>query len=76
MAPSLNRLDNPVSKREQFVYDSFWWSPTGYIVKWAILAGIFLIFVVWFLGGYLHAQRRMKRGLPPMKYHAVSLSYS
>lgn len=74
MAPSPHNMapTDLHSKRDEFVrYDSFWWSPTGYVVKWSIMAGIFLIIFVWFIGGYVHAQRRMKKGLPPMKYHRV-----
>ncbi|EXJ57064.1 hypothetical protein A1O7_07408 [Cladophialophora yegresii CBS 114405] len=55
-----------------YVCDSFGcyeYSRTAYAVKWAIIAAIFLIFSLYFIGGYLHAQRRMKRGLPPLAYH-------
>ncbi|ETI25900.1 hypothetical protein G647_02677 [Cladophialophora carrionii CBS 160.54] len=57
---------------ENYVCDAFGcyeYSHTAYAVKWAIIAGIFLIFSLYFIGGYLHAQRRMKRGLPPLAYH-------
>jgi len=46
-----------------------WYSPTAEAIKWAVLAVIFLVFFGWFLGGYLHAQRRMKKGLPLLAYH-------
>jgi hypothetical protein len=49
---------------------------TAYAVKWAIIAAIFLIFSLYFVGGYLHAQRRMKRGLPPLAYHRVRTGYA
>ena len=29
---------------------------------------------MWFIGGYYHAQRRIKKGLLPLAYHRVSLS--
>jgi len=74
MAPPQHPPSADISKRAELVYDSFWWSPTGYIVKWAIMAGIFLIITVWFVGGYLHAQKRMKKGLPPLKYHRFLIS--
>ena len=54
--------------------DWWWTSPTAYAVKWGIIAGIFILFLVFFLGGYLHAQRRMKRGLAPLGYHRVCQS--
>jgi hypothetical protein len=44
---------------------------TGIIVKWAILAAFFFIFMGWFLGGYLHAKSRMKKGKPLLGYHRV-----
>jgi hypothetical protein len=50
--------------------DWWWTSPTAYAVKWGIIAGIFILFLVFFLGGYLHARRRMKRG----GYHRVCQS--
>ena len=42
------------------------------IVKWAIIASIILLFVAYFVGGYMHAQRRIKKGRPPLAYHRVS----
>jgi hypothetical protein len=54
--------------------DWWWTSPTAYAVKWGIIAGIFILFLLLFLGGYLHARRRMKRGLAPLGYHRVCLS--
>ncbi|RFU74258.1 chitin synthesis regulation, congo red resistance, rcr [Trichoderma arundinaceum] len=45
------------------------YSKVGIIVKWSIVAAIFLGFLIFFLGGYLHLQQRLKRGLPPLKYH-------
>ncbi|KAI9886188.1 MAG: Vacuolar protein sorting-associated protein 8 [Watsoniomyces obsoletus] len=49
----------------------WYYSPAAMAVKWAVLAGILLFFFGFFVGGYLHAQRRMKKGLPPMAYHRV-----
>jgi hypothetical protein len=43
-------------------------------VKWSIVAAIFLIAFLWFVGGYYHAQSRMKKGMPPLAYHRVGLS--
>ena len=33
-----------------------------------------MLFLVIFVGGYWHAQRRMRKGLPPLAYHRVRLS--
>jgi hypothetical protein len=56
--------------------DWWWTSPIAYAIKWGIIAGIFVLFLAFFLGGYLHAQRRMSRGLPPLAYHRVCHSQS
>lgn len=51
------------------------------IIKYVIFAVFMGIFLLWFIGGYIHAQRRMKKGLAPLAYHKVSklcssISYS
>ncbi|KAF2736643.1 hypothetical protein EJ04DRAFT_510946 [Polyplosphaeria fusca] len=56
--------------------DGFWYSDTGIIVKWSILAAFFLLFFGWFVGGYIHAKRRMRKGLPLMAYHRWLIPYS
>ncbi|KAF2187853.1 hypothetical protein K469DRAFT_569101 [Zopfia rhizophila CBS 207.26] len=55
--------------------DGFWYTETGVIVKWSILAAIFLFFMAWFVGGYMHAKRRMRKGLPLMAYHRWLVPY-
>lgn len=49
--------------------DWWWYSSTALAIKWCIVVAIFLIFIIWFVGGYWHAQRRMKKGLAPLAYH-------
>jgi len=49
--------------------DNWWWSPDAYAVKWAIIAALLGIFLIFFLGGHYHAKNRMKRGLQPLPYH-------
>lgn len=44
---------------------------TAVAIKWAFIGAVFLLFLLWFVGGYYHAQRRIKRGLPPLRYHRV-----
>lgn len=44
---------------------------TAAAIKWSIVGAIFVLFLVLFVGGYWHAQRRMKKGLPPLAYHRV-----
>ncbi|KAF3001429.1 hypothetical protein E8E13_007826 [Curvularia kusanoi] len=45
------------------------------IIKWAILGGLFLIFMLWFIGGFIHAKRRLKAGKPLLGYHRFLVSY-
>jgi len=50
--------------------DGYWWySSTAYAIKWAIIAAILVAFLVFFVAGYLHARRRMRKGQPPLAYH-------
>lgn len=39
-------------------------------VRYTIIILIFASIVIFFLGGYWHAQRRIRQGLPPLPYHA------
>ena len=43
----------------------------GMIIKWAILGSMFAFFMLWFIGGYIHAKRRLKAGKPLLGYHRV-----
>ncbi|KAK9786656.1 hypothetical protein SCARD494_11147 [Seiridium cardinale] len=52
----------------------FWWTKTGVIVKWSIFLGILVFFTVWIVGGYMHAKRRMRKGLKPLGYHRCLVS--
>lgn len=49
---------------------------TAFIIKWVITALVILALVLFFVGGYFHAQRRMKKGLPPLRYHRVSVQHA
>ncbi|KAL2444217.1 hypothetical protein ABEF95_015941 [Exophiala dermatitidis] len=54
------------------VYDTdyYWWySPTAYAIKWAVIATLLVALALYLIGGYLHAKRRMRKGLPPLAYH-------
>ena len=52
-----------------------WLTPwqTGAIVKWSLFLGIIVIFGLYLLIGYVHAQKRIQKGLPPLGYHRVCL---
>ncbi|TKA63876.1 hypothetical protein B0A49_10569 [Cryomyces minteri] len=51
-----------------------WWSPAGMAIKYAIITALLLFIILYFVGGYTHAQRRIKKGLPPLRYHRWMLS--
>ena len=53
------------------VNDSWWYSDRAEAIKWGVVGGIFFIVVLWLVGGYFHARRRVKKGLPPLAYHRV-----
>jgi hypothetical protein len=38
-------------------------------VRYAIIALLFALILVYFIGGYYHAKRRASKGLPPLAYH-------
>ena len=46
----------------------------GMVIKWSILGSLFALFMLWFIGGYVHAKRRLKAGKPLLAYHRVRLS--
>jgi len=42
---------------------------TGEIARYAIVGGIIVLILAWMVGGYYHAQRRLRQGKPPLLYH-------
>lgn len=70
MAPS----SDLVARQVYYGDGDGWWyySETAFIIKWVVTAVIVLALILFFVGGYFHAQRRMKKGLPPLRYHRVS----
>jgi hypothetical protein len=42
---------------------------TGMAVRYAIVAILFFAILAFFVGGYYHAQSRIRKGLPPLPYH-------
>ncbi|KAK3694605.1 hypothetical protein B0T22DRAFT_345769, partial [Podospora appendiculata] len=47
----------------------FWYTRTGVIVKWSLFLGLTVIFGLYLMLGYMHAKKRMQKGLPPLRYH-------
>lgn len=43
-------------------------------VRYAIVAILFLALLALLVGGYSHAQRRLRRGQPPLRYHRWMLA--
>ncbi|KAL2135625.1 hypothetical protein VTI74DRAFT_7575 [Chaetomium olivicolor] len=59
---------------ENSCYVPFWGTKTGVIVKWSLFLGIIVLVGLYLLLGYLHAQRRIQKGLPPLAYHRFLVS--
>ncbi|KAK5677786.1 hypothetical protein LTS10_009669 [Elasticomyces elasticus] len=47
----------------------FWWSSAGMAVRYAVVAILFAALILFFVGGYYHGRRRIRKGLPPLAYH-------
>ncbi|KAK3945434.1 hypothetical protein QBC46DRAFT_372226 [Diplogelasinospora grovesii] len=54
----------------------FWYTRTGVIVKWSIFLGLSAILGLYLLLGYMHARRRLRKGLAPLAYHRWLVSRS
>ncbi|KAF7546236.1 hypothetical protein G7Z17_g8587 [Cylindrodendrum hubeiense] len=52
----------------------WWYSETGVIVKWTVFITLTVLFMVWVIGGYMHAKSRLKKGLPLLAYHRCLVS--
>ncbi|KND91278.1 hypothetical protein TOPH_04059, partial [Tolypocladium ophioglossoides CBS 100239] len=50
-----------------------WWHGTGVIVGWVLFA-IFALIMGYIIGGYYHAQSRLRKGLPLLAYHKCLVS--
>ncbi|KAK3115552.1 hypothetical protein LTR53_004999 [Teratosphaeriaceae sp. CCFEE 6253] len=49
--------------------ESWWWTPAGMAVRYAVVAFLFAFILIFFVGGYYHARRRLRKGLQPLAYH-------
>ncbi|GAB1310993.1 hypothetical protein MFIFM68171_01203 [Madurella fahalii] len=54
---------------ETSCYVPFWSTRTGTIVKWSLFFAIIVVFGLYLLIGYVHAQKRLSKGLAPLGYH-------
>lgn len=65
----VKRQDNSSGSDE---YDDGWWfSGSGMTIRYAVTGGIVALIIILFLGAYIHAHRRLKKGLEPLRYHKV-----
>ena len=62
----------PLTRREDVVCN-YWgcYSYTSYVIKWVVFASLIGACLLFFLGGYIHAKQRMKKGRVPLSYHRV-----
>ncbi|KAI1358981.1 hypothetical protein F5Y08DRAFT_320671, partial [Xylaria arbuscula] len=65
--------------RRQYVetddgYVWFWYTTAGVIIKYTIFFSLLLLLFGWVIGGRVHAKRRLRKGLKPLRYHAWLLS--
>ncbi|KAG7292495.1 hypothetical protein NEMBOFW57_002530 [Staphylotrichum longicolle] len=75
------RLENCTFTEDGYIDENscdvpFWSSRTGAIVKWSLFLGLIVIVGLYLLIGYVHAQRRIQKGLPPLGYHRFLVSRS
>ncbi|PTB40574.1 uncharacterized protein TrAFT101_005754 [Trichoderma asperellum] len=45
------------------------YSKQAFIVKWSIMAGVVVLILLFLLTSWLHLRSRVKKGLPPLRYH-------
>ncbi|SMR52753.1 unnamed protein product [Zymoseptoria tritici ST99CH_1E4] len=64
-----NTGDMSNSVNDDYYDGNWWWSDTGYAIRYTIIIVILAIILLYFVGGYFHARRRMKKGLPLKRYH-------
>lgn len=48
----------------------------GIAVKYALWSAFIIALLAYFIGGRIHASRRLRKGLPPLAYHRVSKTMS
>lgn len=58
-----------MAKRQYPSYGGDGWGNSTYIIRYAIVAFVVLGLSALFLVAYLHARSRMRKGLPPLRYH-------
>ncbi|PBP21004.1 vacuolar assembly/sorting protein VPS8 [Diplocarpon rosae] len=78
MVPVMGRRDIGDDDELDFYEDddrrSFWWTREGQIVRWFLFFGMLFLFLAYMIGGYIHAKKRINKGLAPLAYHRWLLS--
>ncbi|KAK1757393.1 hypothetical protein QBC47DRAFT_399735 [Echria macrotheca] len=59
---------------ENSCYVPFWYTKTGVIVKWSLFLGFIVFIMLYLILGYMHAQKRIRKGLKPLAYHRFLVS--
>ncbi|KAK4188529.1 hypothetical protein QBC35DRAFT_496119 [Podospora australis] len=54
---------------EDSCYVPFWNTKTGIIVKWSLFLGFIVFLGLYLMIGYIHAKKRVQKGLAPLAYH-------
>ncbi|CAZ84546.1 unnamed protein product [Tuber melanosporum] len=54
---------------DDWPHRSWYWNDQARAIKWGIFFGILTFFFVLMMAMYYHADRRMKNGQPPLRYH-------
>lgn len=47
----------------------YWYTREGLIVKWSIFLGLMVFITLYITIGYIHAKKRIRKGLVPLAYH-------
>jgi hypothetical protein len=66
-----------LDRRDEIIYGDgfgYYYSPKEVAIKWAVVGGIFLLTLGFLLFSYIHATRRLKKGIAPLRYHRWLLS--
>ncbi|KAL2161427.1 hypothetical protein VTH06DRAFT_7988 [Thermothelomyces fergusii] len=82
MAPTFARLLRRESEdciiEDGYIEDGceipFWATRTGIIVKWSLFLGLIALTILYFLVAYIHLKQRIRKGLPPLRYHQFLVS--
>lgn len=75
--PTSENGGQPTRTPDGFVVENgrivpYWYTREGLIVKWAVFLGLMVLITLYITIGYIHAKKRIRKGLVPLAYHRVS----